>query len=183
MQDLQSFALPYCIISMKNLYRIALIAASLSPAHAEDRDMLRSLDLWLCETEVATGFFWNSEEWVAVDREINIDDVRWLLRVPDFKSAYVFTEEAQRFGIVEDYRSRVAYLTYEDCDIDTDFYDGALRKVSCSDRWGNAFYFSTNNNRFLNAGDLDMPTNRYIDENTRRLGPHLTVGTCEKLTP
>ena len=180
MQDLQSFALPYCIIRMKNLYRIALIAASLSPAHAEDRDMLRSLDLWLCETEVATGFFWNSEEWEAVSTEITIDDVRWLLRVPSFKVEYSDTEEAQSFGIVEDYRSRVAYLDYEDCDI---MRLSERLDVSCSDRWGNAFYFSTENNRFLNAGDLDMPANPYIDENTRRLGPHLTVGTCEKLTP
>ena len=162
-------------------YMVLIGAASLSAARAEDRDMLLSLDLWLCETEVATGLFWNSEEWVAVDREIDIDDVRWLLRVPNFKPAYEYTEEAQRFGIVEDYRSRVAYLDYEDCFIR--FLDGALREVSCSDNFGNAFYFHSKTNRFLNAQSLDHPATLDLDQNNRGLGPVLTSGTCEHLTP
>jgi hypothetical protein len=180
-RDLQSFAVLWFASCMKNLCCVTLIVASfLSTAHAEDRDMLLRLDLWLCETEVATGLYWNSEEWVAVSKDISIDDVRWLLRVPTFKIAYWDTEEAQRFGIVEDYRSRVAYLDYEDCSIPLRVK--APYSVRCSDRFGNAFYFSTETSRFLNAGDLDMPSNPYIDENSRRLGPVLTSGSCEKLT-
>ena len=180
-RDLQSFAVLWFASCMKNLCCVTLIVASfLRTALAEDRDMLLRLDLWLCETEVATGLYWDSEEWVAVSREISIDDVRWLLRVPTFKVEYFDTKEAQRFSIVEDYRSRVSYLKYEDCTIPR--FVNAPYRVECSNTYGSAFYFSTETSRFLNAGDLDMPSNPYIDENSRRLGPVLTSGGCEKLT-
>ena len=180
-RDLQSFAVLWFASCMKYLCCVTLIVASfLRTAHAEDRDMLIRLDLWLCETEVATGLYWDSEEWVAVSRKISIDDVRWLLRVPFFKPLYFETKEAQRFGIVEDYRSRVSYLKHEDCNIP--FFVDEPYRVECSNKNGDAFYFSTETSRFLNAGDLNMPINPYIDENSRRLGPVLTSGSCEKLT-